>query len=229
MVSRAERGQIADWWWTIDRWLLSAFLMLMMLGVVLSFARAIGEFGAQLTRPTLNFFGPALGHGGPLLTSPCPETVKLCRQVGVFGTRRGPCGLDQCRHKPLVSFAAFATAAFTAALVVAWTEATPRGKMRRGGPLLDRRTDLGQDDLCRHPADTDDLFQTGAGVGIGRHQLVNALVEELNSFVECINMGQDLAQHEPMMLTHQPRERFHQLRNLPPQGTLGKICHLLGL
>ena len=38
MVSRAERGQIADWWWTIDRWLLSAFLMLMMLGVVLSFA-----------------------------------------------------------------------------------------------------------------------------------------------------------------------------------------------
>ena len=25
------------------------------------------EFGAQLTRPTLNFFGPALGHGGPLL------------------------------------------------------------------------------------------------------------------------------------------------------------------
>ncbi len=38
MVSRAEQGQIADWWCTIDRWLLSAFLMLMMLGIVLSFA-----------------------------------------------------------------------------------------------------------------------------------------------------------------------------------------------
>ncbi|MFP1633541.1 putative lipid II flippase FtsW [Zhengella sp. ZM62] len=38
MVSRAERGQISDWWWTVDRWLLSAFIMLMVLGVVLSFA-----------------------------------------------------------------------------------------------------------------------------------------------------------------------------------------------
>ncbi|MAW85838.1 MAG: putative lipid II flippase FtsW [Phyllobacteriaceae bacterium] len=38
MVSRAERGQVSDWWWTVDRWLLSAFIMLMVLGVVLSFA-----------------------------------------------------------------------------------------------------------------------------------------------------------------------------------------------
>ncbi|MFZ1679559.1 MAG: putative lipid II flippase FtsW [Rhizobiaceae bacterium] len=38
MVSRAERGLVANWWWTTDRWFLSAFLSLMMLGVVLSFA-----------------------------------------------------------------------------------------------------------------------------------------------------------------------------------------------
>ena len=38
MVSRAERGQVSDWWWTVDRWLLSAFIMLMVLGVVLSFS-----------------------------------------------------------------------------------------------------------------------------------------------------------------------------------------------
>ncbi|PHP67592.1 putative lipid II flippase FtsW [Zhengella mangrovi] len=38
MVSRAERGQVSDWWWTVDRWLLSAFIVLMVLGVVLSFA-----------------------------------------------------------------------------------------------------------------------------------------------------------------------------------------------
>jgi cell division protein FtsW len=29
---------VANWWWTIDRWFLAAFLTLMMLGVVLSFA-----------------------------------------------------------------------------------------------------------------------------------------------------------------------------------------------
>ncbi|MBZ0163058.1 MAG: putative lipid II flippase FtsW [Notoacmeibacter sp.] len=38
MVSRADRGAAANWWWTIDRWLLAAFVILMMLGVVLSFA-----------------------------------------------------------------------------------------------------------------------------------------------------------------------------------------------
>jgi len=38
MVSRVERGPVANWWWTIDRWFLSAFLALMVLGIVLSFA-----------------------------------------------------------------------------------------------------------------------------------------------------------------------------------------------
>ncbi len=38
MVSRADRGAVANWWWTVDRWLLAAFVILMVLGVVLSFA-----------------------------------------------------------------------------------------------------------------------------------------------------------------------------------------------
>src|SRR5690606_34800195 len=38
MVSRVERGPVANWWWTIDRWFLTAFVTLMVLGVVLSFA-----------------------------------------------------------------------------------------------------------------------------------------------------------------------------------------------
>jgi cell division protein FtsW len=38
MVSRVDRSPVADWWWTIDRWFLAAFLLLMGLGIVLSFA-----------------------------------------------------------------------------------------------------------------------------------------------------------------------------------------------
>lgn len=38
MVSRAERGPIADWFWTIDRFFLATFIMLMGLGFMLSFA-----------------------------------------------------------------------------------------------------------------------------------------------------------------------------------------------
>ncbi|KFB09694.1 putative lipid II flippase FtsW [Nitratireductor basaltis] len=38
MISRTDRSLVANWWWTVDRWFLAAFLMLMGLGVVLSFA-----------------------------------------------------------------------------------------------------------------------------------------------------------------------------------------------
>ena len=38
MVSRAERSFFADWWWTVDRWLLAAVGGLMVLGLVLTLA-----------------------------------------------------------------------------------------------------------------------------------------------------------------------------------------------
>jgi len=38
MVSRVDRGPVANWWWTVDRFFLAAFLALMVLGIVLSFA-----------------------------------------------------------------------------------------------------------------------------------------------------------------------------------------------
>ncbi|MBN9245125.1 MAG: putative lipid II flippase FtsW [Mesorhizobium sp.] len=37
-ASRLDRSPVAMWWWTIDRWFLAAFLSLMGLGIVLSFA-----------------------------------------------------------------------------------------------------------------------------------------------------------------------------------------------
>ena len=38
MVSRADRGPLADWFWTIDRYFLAAFILLMGIGFMLSFA-----------------------------------------------------------------------------------------------------------------------------------------------------------------------------------------------
>ena len=38
MVSRAERGPVADWFWTIDRFFLATFILLMGVGFMLSFA-----------------------------------------------------------------------------------------------------------------------------------------------------------------------------------------------
>ena len=38
MTARAKRGTLTDWWWSVDRWFLAAFLVLMIGGLVLSFA-----------------------------------------------------------------------------------------------------------------------------------------------------------------------------------------------
>src|SRR5215831_4402957 len=38
MLSREERNPLSDWWWTVDRPLLGAIIVLMLSGVVLSLA-----------------------------------------------------------------------------------------------------------------------------------------------------------------------------------------------
>jgi cell division protein FtsW len=38
MISRVERSSFAEWWWTVDRWLLTALATLMVLGLVLTMA-----------------------------------------------------------------------------------------------------------------------------------------------------------------------------------------------
>ncbi len=38
IISRTDRGLLAQWWWTVDRWMLASMLLLIVLGVVLSLA-----------------------------------------------------------------------------------------------------------------------------------------------------------------------------------------------
>jgi len=67
MVSRADRGPVANWWWTVDRWFLSSFLVLMVLGIVLSFAASpavaerIGLDEFHFVSRQAFFMVPALG------------------------------------------------------------------------------------------------------------------------------------------------------------------------
>ncbi|MGE3306029.1 MAG: FtsW/RodA/SpoVE family cell cycle protein, partial [Rhizobiaceae bacterium] len=66
MVSRVDRSPVANWWWTVDRWLLASFLTLMGLGVMLSFAASpavaerigLGQFHFALRQ--MMFMAPAL-------------------------------------------------------------------------------------------------------------------------------------------------------------------------
>jgi cell division protein FtsW len=67
MVSRVERGRIANWWWTVDRWFLASFMALMGLGIMLSFAASpavaerIGLDSFHFVIRQIVFMAPALG------------------------------------------------------------------------------------------------------------------------------------------------------------------------
>jgi len=54
MVSRAERSPFADWWWTVDRWLLASLAGLMVLGLVLTLAGS-PPVAERLGLPTFHF------------------------------------------------------------------------------------------------------------------------------------------------------------------------------
>jgi cell division protein FtsW len=67
MFSRVDRSPVATWWWTIDRWFLAAFLSLMGLGLLLSFAASpavaerIGLDSFHFVTRQLFFMVPAVG------------------------------------------------------------------------------------------------------------------------------------------------------------------------
>ncbi|MEJ0091981.1 MAG: putative peptidoglycan glycosyltransferase FtsW [Methylocella sp.] len=54
MVSRAERSALANWWWTIDRWMLAAVAALIVLGLVLTMAGS-PPVAERLGLPTFHF------------------------------------------------------------------------------------------------------------------------------------------------------------------------------
>ncbi|CCV07792.1 Cell division protein FtsW [Mesorhizobium metallidurans STM 2683] len=67
MQSRLDKSPVATWWWTVDRWFLAAFLSLMGLGIVLSFAASpavaerIGLGSFHFATRQIIFTIPALG------------------------------------------------------------------------------------------------------------------------------------------------------------------------
>ena len=54
MISRAERGPVADWFRSIDRWLLGSFAALMVIGLVMALA-ASPAVAERLNLPTFHF------------------------------------------------------------------------------------------------------------------------------------------------------------------------------
>ena len=54
MVSRAQRTALANWWWTVDRWLLVALTVLIVAGMILTMA-ASPPVAERIGLPTFHF------------------------------------------------------------------------------------------------------------------------------------------------------------------------------
>ena len=60
LISRSDRGSLARWWFTIDKLLLSATLLLMAAGVMINLA-ASPPVASRLGLDTFHFFERQLG------------------------------------------------------------------------------------------------------------------------------------------------------------------------
>ena len=69
MASRLDRSPVATWWWTVDRWFLAAFLSLMGLGIILSFAASPAVAGEAAVLACV------LRLGVQLLPPPLPPLI----------------------------------------------------------------------------------------------------------------------------------------------------------
>ena len=72
MVSRADQTRFAEWWWTVDKYLLAGIIALMIGGVVLSLAAADVRFERSLT--LANAVAKAADDAA---RDPAPESVVL--------------------------------------------------------------------------------------------------------------------------------------------------------
>ena len=61
MASRIERGTLTNWWWTIDRWLISGFGILFVAGIVIDMA-ASPPVAARLGLSTFHFVNRQIGY-----------------------------------------------------------------------------------------------------------------------------------------------------------------------
>jgi cell division protein FtsW len=61
MASRTERSALANWWWTIDHWMLAAVATLIVLGLVLTMAGS-PPVAERLGLPTFHFVNRQVGY-----------------------------------------------------------------------------------------------------------------------------------------------------------------------
>src|SRR4030043_307742 len=107
-----------------------------------------------------------------------------------------------------------AAALLAGALVVAGAEAGPGGEMSVGGKTGDVCSHLGQDRLCGASADAGNSLEVGEGMVKRAKALLDLAAEAANGLIQVGDMGQVLADHQPLVVTDLSLQRPLQLRLL---------------
>ncbi len=91
IISRTDRSVVAEWWWTVDRWMLSAALLLIGLGVLLGLA-ASPPVAERLGLDEFHFVTRQLMYAGPAVIALIAASMlspqqarRLCLIIAVVG------------------------------------------------------------------------------------------------------------------------------------------------
>src|SRR5512141_1710507 len=161
---------------------------------------------------------------GALFPTPSRQPMILRFEIAVLFAYRRMGHLGQHGVQMTVGRRGFATFAFAGALVVARALPRPRGKMFVSREPSHVRTGFGQKRLgaaLGHPADRIKLLDCRYKRA-GRY-LIDPLRHDLDLLVDKIVLHEQLAQHEPMMITELSRQRAAQLGNLVAQLLLRQL------
>ena len=171
------------------------------------------------------------GDGRPLHTSSRLQALISELKCGILLVGPSPCGLRQRGFQPAVSLSDPAAFALSGAAIIAGAHAGPRkpdGDNWEKGPLSLISIPISARILAAAslpiPGTRTDQFHR---LGVRRQFLPNLLVEFFDHLFNKLHMFQRLSDEQAMMIAHAVSfQRFHNLRDFPPQRSSSQIGHL---
>src|ERR1039458_9574399 len=162
----------------------------------------------------------AVGHRDRgLVRAPAPGYLPvLGAEVAVPGPRRRPGRLDHGPPQPLVALRGSHPAALAGRLVIAGTQARPRGQVRRAGEAAHGGAGRGDDDLHAPALQPGNLSQQPGRLLVAPGDpRADLTVEFRDRVVQEVQMRQDAGRDYSVMRAEVAAQGLGQLRDLRPQ------------
>src|SRR5262245_35427731 len=173
--------------------------------------------------------GVAHGHDRLPVAPAARHAMILGRQVAIPRPHGASGTLNQRGAEPAVALARAAGLALAGTLVMAGTDAGPRGGLARRGKAAHVIAQFGHDLLGTAPPHAGNRVEALEGPRERPRLGLDADIEPRDLLVEELDVAQEFLQHEGVVVGHAAHERLPQLGLLLPQEALGQVGERLGV